>query len=197
MKERLDATVRREQIAEAAMAIVVDQGLGAVTVRNVARITGVTAPALYRHYKSKAAILAEVLDVVEGLKAENMKKAREQAKSPLALLRNVFRGNIWLIQRYRGLPLLYLSDALWFEVPEIGLGVRQRCNAEMEELSAIILKGQEQGEIRGDLAPRDIYHCFLGLFVTLGLMYSRQMENLDFLHQAEVNWKLFKKAVAA
>jgi AcrR family transcriptional regulator len=197
MKERLDATVRREQIAEAAMSIVVDQGLGAVTVRNVARIIGVTAPALYRHYRSKAAILAEVMDVVEGLKAENMKKAREQAKNPLGLLRNVFRGHIWLIQRYRGLPLLYLSDALWFEAPEIGLRVRQRCNAEMEELSAIILKGQELGEIRGDLAPRDIYHCFLGLFVTLGLMYSRQMENLDFLHQADVNWKLFEKAVAA
>jgi AcrR family transcriptional regulator len=187
--------VRREQIAETAMAILVDQGLGALTVRNVAKFTGVTAPALYRHYNSKAALLAEVLDVVEGLKTESLKKAKAQARSPLDLMRNVFRGHILLIQRYRGLPLLYLSDALWFEVPELGRRVHQRCSEEVAEFSAIIRQGQEQGEIRDDLAPCDIYHAFLGLFVTLGLMYSRRMEDLDILHQAEVNWKIFEKAV--
>jgi DNA-binding transcriptional regulator YbjK len=35
MAERLDSPLRREQIAEAALTIVVEQGLGAVTVRRV------------------------------------------------------------------------------------------------------------------------------------------------------------------
>jgi AcrR family transcriptional regulator len=196
MRERLEASVRREQIAEAAMAIVVDQGLGALTARNVAKLIGVTAPALYRHYRSKADILSAVLDVVEALKADNLKKAREQAKSPMAVLRNFLMRQILLLQRYRGLPLLYLSDTLWFEEPKLGQGVRERCNAERAEISGIILQGQQSDEIRGDLAPTDIYHAFLGLFVTLGLMYSRHMEGLDLLHQAEVNWKLFERAVS-
>ena len=62
MTERLDSPLRREQIAEAALAIVVEQGLGAVTVRRVAEAVGISAAALYRHYKNKADILRAVLE---------------------------------------------------------------------------------------------------------------------------------------
>ena len=50
MAERLESPLRREQIAEAALDIVVRQGIGAVTVRRVAEAVGISAAALYRHY---------------------------------------------------------------------------------------------------------------------------------------------------
>ena len=43
MAKRLTTTIRREQIAEAALALVAEQGVGALTARNVALAVGVTA----------------------------------------------------------------------------------------------------------------------------------------------------------
>ena len=64
MAERLESPLRREQIAEAALAIVVEHGIGAVTVRRVAEAVGISAAALYRHYKNKGDILAAILEEV-------------------------------------------------------------------------------------------------------------------------------------
>ncbi|MDY0276033.1 MAG: TetR family transcriptional regulator, partial [Desulfomicrobium sp.] len=49
MSKRLTTILRREQIAEAALTLVAEQGIVALTTRNVAQAIGVTAPALYRH----------------------------------------------------------------------------------------------------------------------------------------------------
>lgn len=48
---------RRQEILDAAVAIADEQGLGAVSMRAVARRTGVTAMALYPHVASKADLL--------------------------------------------------------------------------------------------------------------------------------------------
>ena len=69
MAKRMTTTIRREQIAEAALALVAEQGVTALTARNVARAVGVTAPALYRHFPGgKADILASVLDLLDDVK---------------------------------------------------------------------------------------------------------------------------------
>ena len=50
MAKRMPTLVRREQIAEAALTLLAEQGLGGLTARNVAKAVGLTAPALYRHF---------------------------------------------------------------------------------------------------------------------------------------------------
>lgn len=58
---RLDAEARREQILDAAVACIAEQGFGATT-REVARRAGVTQALLYQYFASKQALTEAVYD---------------------------------------------------------------------------------------------------------------------------------------
>lgn len=197
MAKRLTTTIRREQIAEAALALVAEQGVAALTARNVAKAVGVTAPALYRHFPGgKADILASVLDLLDEVKFQGLRRAKEEPGSALTKLRRCYQLHIETIERYRALPNLVLADTLWEDVPAL----RERMHASHHEqgrmVAEIVAAGQSCGEIRADISPDQIFVQFLGQFLTIAILYSRHDNMIDFKAQAEANWKMFAQAVA-
>lgn len=198
MAKRLTTTIRREQIAEASLALVAEQGVGALTARNVAQAIGVTAPALYRHFPGgKADILASVLDLLDAVKFQGLRQAMEEPGSALAKLHRCYLLHIETIQRYRALPNLVLADSLWDEVPELRERMYASHHDQQRMVAGIIATGQERGEIRADISPDQIFVQFLGQFLTIAILYSRHWNMIDLKAQAEANWKMFIQAVAA
>lgn len=195
MKKRLQADVRREQIAEAALTIVLNQGVGALTVRKVAGLIGLTAPALYRHFKNKAEILSSVLDLVESLSVEHFRKAQEEPATPLEVLRRLFHLKIATLQRYSALPILFMSDLLWFEEPQLGERLRKGHQHDRVAITEIVRQGQELGQIRDDIDPQEICNNYIGSFAMPGLMNVRRIAEFDIDRQADANWKLFERSV--
>ncbi len=197
MAKRMTTTIRREQIAEAALALVAEQGVTALTARNVARAVGVTAPALYRHFPGgKADILASVLDLLDAVKSEGLRRAVNDPGSALAKLRRCFDLHISVIERYRALPNLVLSDAIWIDEPQFKTRLLESHQQQQAQVSAIIREGQEAGEIRQDIEADQIFVQFLGQFLTIAILYSRRGDMIDPKTQADANWKMFIRSVA-
>jgi AcrR family transcriptional regulator len=59
-----DDHVSRQEIVEAALAIIDEDGIDGLTMRRLAAAVGLQAPSLYHHFPSKAAVVADVLDLV-------------------------------------------------------------------------------------------------------------------------------------
>lgn len=197
MAKRLTTTIRREQIAEAALGLVAEQGVAGLTARNVARAVGVTAPALYRHFPGgKADILASVLDLLDAVKSEGLRRAVNDPGPALAKLRRCFDLHISVIERYRALPNLVLSDAIWIDEPQFKTRLLESHQQQQTQVSAIIRDGQEAGEIRQDIDADQIFVQFLGQFLTIAILYSRRGDMIDPKTQAEANWKMFIRSVA-
>lgn len=197
MAKRMTTTIRREQIAEAALALVAEQGVAGLTARNVARAVGVTAPALYRHFPGgKADILASVLDLLDAVKSEGLRRAVNDPGPALAKLRRCFDLHISVIERYRALPNLVLSDAIWIDEPQLKTRLLESHQLQQAQVSAIIREGQESGEIRQDIEADQIFVQFLGQFLTIAILYSRRGDMIDPKTQAEANWKMFIRSVA-
>jgi AcrR family transcriptional regulator len=55
----------RKRISQAAQELFIEGGLEGVSMRKVAKMAGVSAPAIYRHYENKDDLLREIID--EGL----------------------------------------------------------------------------------------------------------------------------------
>jgi AcrR family transcriptional regulator len=62
LSDRLSASERREAIVHAAQPLFAQRGFEGVTTREVAEAAGVSEALLYRHFDSKAALYAAVLD---------------------------------------------------------------------------------------------------------------------------------------
>jgi len=196
MAKRLTTIIRREQIAEAALALVAEQGVAALTARNVARAVGVTAPALYRHFPGgKADIVASVLDLLDAVKSEGLRRAINDPGSTLAKLRRCFDLHISVIERYRAVPNLFMSDVIWIDEPQLKARMLASHQQQQAQVSAIIREGQQAGEIRQDIEADQIFVQFLGQFLTIAILYSRRGDMIDPKNQAEASWKMFIRSV--
>lgn len=196
MTERLESPLRREQIAEAAMTIVVEQGIGAVTVRRVAEAVGISAAALYRHYKNKGDILAAVLEEHHEFHMANLRRALTTGKTPLDSLRLLYHDIMKLVARYRVLPVIFLSDVLWFEEKRLR-DLKMRHHAAMRDtLRQLVSQAQEQGEIRSDIRAQEIVIHFIGMVAMPALICARDATEVDMDRQVAANWELFAHAVA-
>src|SRR5436190_10718787 len=71
------AAVRREQLLNAAEAVLMERGLSATTVADVAQTAGVAKGTMYLHFESKAELLA-------GLRARYMQRLTDAALAPQA-----------------------------------------------------------------------------------------------------------------
>src|SRR3954447_8961119 len=79
---------RREQILRAAAQLFAERGSRAVGVDDVGAAVGVTGPAIYRHFASKDAMLAEMLlRISEHLLEGGTERVGAAGADPLAQLR--------------------------------------------------------------------------------------------------------------
>lgn len=68
-------TIQRESIVARACGLYLSEGLEGFSMRKLARLLGVTAPALYRHYDGKEAVLVDVVAEAYKLFAQYLYRA--------------------------------------------------------------------------------------------------------------------------
>ncbi|MEW2353982.1 TetR/AcrR family transcriptional regulator [Spirillospora sp. NPDC029432] len=87
------ANPRRAEILAAAAELFARRGYHGVSIGDLGRAVGLTGPALYRHFRGKEAVLAEMLlDISGRLLAEGARRAADP--DPAAALDALLRGHI-------------------------------------------------------------------------------------------------------
>ncbi len=86
VKEKLDTEIRQEQILEAALDLVAQKGMKGLNLGAVARRVGIVPSALYRHFKSKDAIMDALLDLIESRLLANVRAVKEEVPDPFSRL---------------------------------------------------------------------------------------------------------------
>ena len=110
------STGRRAQILAVAAELFADRGFHGVSVGELGAACGISGPALYRHFPSKDAMLAEMLvSISEELLAvgrERVAEAGGAAEAVVALVR-------WHIDfALHNQPLIVVQDRDWTSLPE-------------------------------------------------------------------------------
>ena len=95
-----ELTQRQEQIIDKAIRLIDQKGIQGLTIKNLAKETGVTEGAIYRHFENKKQILCAILDMFrEKLKAFQASARSadsttyEKIQETLNNLRKLFEAN--------------------------------------------------------------------------------------------------------
>jgi AcrR family transcriptional regulator len=86
-KRRGEGHTRRDEILAAAKELFLRDGFEATTIRRIADVVGVSAPALYLYFKDKDAIMLALCDQTFGGLIELMEGMEKQALAPIERLR--------------------------------------------------------------------------------------------------------------
>jgi AcrR family transcriptional regulator len=116
--ERKDAASRRREIADAALQVIAEQGLGRFTVLAIAREVGVSDAALFRHFPTKEAIVLAAIGRVEERFLEHLPPPEGD---PIARLGRFFEARVAAVRENPGIARLVASEQLAQAAPPEGV----------------------------------------------------------------------------
>src|SRR3954454_4035815 len=110
-----DQLPRREQILATAAELFAARGFHGVSVADIGAACGISGPALYKHFPSKDAVLAEMLvSISEQLLSVGQKRS-DGAADPEAALTALIDWHVDFALRHR--PLIVVQDRDWESLP--------------------------------------------------------------------------------
>lgn len=197
MAEKLDTQIRREQIAEAALAIIATHGLGKLNAVSVAKRVGLVPSALYRHYRNKESLLDAVLALIEARLLGHVQAVAEGPGDALKRLRNLLDRHIELLLNNPGIPLVIFSQEFCFGKPARRRSVFQVISAYLAAVADIVRKGQHEGCIDPKHDPDAIALLFLGLIQPMAILHHTGGRNFDLGTHSRKTWPMFCAAIGA
>jgi AcrR family transcriptional regulator len=109
------ATSRRDQILEVAAGLFAERGFHGVSIAELGSACGFSGPAIYKHFRSKQAILAEMLvSISEVLLREGQRRVQE-ATDDRAALRALVDWHVSFALDHKA--LIVVQDRDWSALP--------------------------------------------------------------------------------
>lgn len=115
MTTRTAEPTRREQILATAADLFAARGFHGVSVVDLGAACGISGPALYKHFASKDAVLAEMLVSISERLLEVGRERSEAATGPVAALRALVDWHVDFALRHRS--LIVVQDRDWESLP--------------------------------------------------------------------------------
>jgi TetR/AcrR family transcriptional regulator len=159
---------RREQIVSAALELLATTPLEHLTTRHIAERVGVTQPALFRHFRSREALL---LAVVQQARLGLSSQVTQLLSVPAAALDRCDALAALLAQfvdSHPGLPRLLFAD-IAFDAPELRLAVRQLVGMQQTLVAMLVVDAQKDGLARADIQADAAATLFVAMIQGLAL----------------------------
>jgi AcrR family transcriptional regulator len=195
MAQKLDTEIRKEQIAQAALAVVARYGLRRLNIAQVARLVGVVPSALYRHFPSKDAILDTVIGLVRERLLENVRTVTEAVSDPFEQLRLLLDRHVQFIAQNQALPRIIFSEQVYEGRPGRRRVMFRTIQAYLDRVADIVREGQTTGQIRKDLDAATVAVMFLGLIQPAAILSHMSGGDFDAAGHAERAWGIFVDAI--
>ena len=196
-RQKLHTEIRRDQLAEATLAVLADHGLRGLSIAAVARRVGLAPSAIYRHFPSKDAMLDAVLDRMRERLHGAIAAARAETDDPVDALRRLLARHMQLIRRNRALPRIVLSDDYHIGHPDRRQRLLGVFSGYLEGVADIVREGQRRGRIRPDVNARSLAILFLGLIQPAGVLWTLSDGRFDVTRQARAARPVFEQAISA
>ncbi len=189
--------IRREQIAQVALALVARHGLRAMNLAALAGEVGVVPSAIYRHYPSKEAVLDAVLDLIRRRLLENVENVRRDFISARDRLDQLLRRHVDMILHNQGIPRVVFSEEIFGGPPTRRRQVYQVIEDYLDRVANLVREGQERGEFRPGPPPETVARMFLGLVQTASVLRLMSDGAFDAARYRESAWELLSEMIAA
>ena len=153
---------RQTEIIDAAIKLIGEGGIQALTIKNLSSEIGVAEAAIYRHFKSKTDVLSTLLDYMGQIMGSNHSMIEAMKGSSIEKLKKMITGQMKLFSENPPYALVILSDGLYKNEKNLHDKIFQVMQKAKTTFIHIIEEGQKAGEIRNDIASDQIAFVIMG-----------------------------------
>ena len=150
----METSRRQNDILDAAFALIAEQGIQELTMKNLAKAIGVSEPAIYRHFDSKASILAAIVGRILAMKVaawQQALSAESGTQRTEESLSRFFLHQASSFQSFPPLMIILYPDLLFQQDPALLRRVQEMIEETGVRVRTLLRKGVESGSLRKDL----------------------------------------------
>jgi AcrR family transcriptional regulator len=189
-------STRQGEIIDAALSLIAEGGIQALTIKNLSRVVGISEPGLYRHFANKMEILHSIIEYSDSENRKVLLQIRESELQPLEQLEAFFQHLFGKFMAQPGLSVTLLLNEMFQKDKGLMKRLAQTMERTRSFLVEIIAEGQANKTIRSDLSPSSLSTVLIGT-VRLEITRWRLTEFGFDLEQEGMNlWRDLKELIA-
>ncbi len=146
-------TERQKEIINASLELIAESGIQSLTIKNLSKKIGLVESAIYRHYESKTQILIALLDSISEQSKSNEIKETDNV---IGILEKRLENHFNAFNENPSLVSVVFAEDLFQNEPMLVEKTRLKVEKSISDLTALIQKGQQNGEIRSDINPETV-----------------------------------------
>ncbi len=171
---RKPTEIRKVEIKQAILKIISKEGIKSISTKNVAKYTGLSEGAIFRHFKTKKDIIISIIDDVTTDMIGDLKKITNSKLAPNKKLFKFLCSNITYLTEHKGITILLFTEASHSDDKEMMTKLNHIFNSQRELVGTIIKEGIDMGIWDKDISIEDITQLYMGIPITynINLVFS-------------------------
>jgi TetR/AcrR family transcriptional regulator, fatty acid metabolism regulator protein len=170
---------RQSEIINAAIKLIGEGGIQALTIKNLSTEIGVAESALYRHFKSKTEVLNALLDYLGSFIVTHYDKVNRLEVSSFEKIEKMISGQLKIFAENPPYAIVILSDGLYKNEKSLYSKIFSVMERAKSTFINIIEEGKSSGEIRKDVPSDQLAFIILGSIRLTVTQWSLSGFNFD------------------
>jgi AcrR family transcriptional regulator len=188
---------RCAQIIEAALELLADGGIAALTIKNLAQAVGVSEPALYRHFENKQGILLAILDYFEAHMRGLFEAALSQETSVLDRIQAVFAGVFGSFAAQPALASVVFAAEIFRHDKHLAERVAQIMDTVEGRMLNLIRSRKGRATCRRDVPAKDLARVIMGSLRFLVTRWRLSGYAFDLEKEGMAFWRSLRLMIAS
>lgn len=185
-KTRESGEVRREQIKQAVRLIIDEKGFKGLSTKNLAKKLGLSEGAIFRHYESKAQIIADIVADVRKDMIGALQEVAMSNRTPEKRLRKFMCTHIQYLIQNKGITILLFTQATYQQDAETKKELHEIFQLLKQYFSKIVSDGITIGIWDPDVSVENLATLYMGIPMTMNIelnIHSGEDYPRDFCEQ--------------
>jgi TetR/AcrR family transcriptional regulator, fatty acid metabolism regulator protein len=153
---------RQSEIVNAAIKLIGEGGIQALTIKNLSTEIGVAESALYRHFKSKTEVLNALLDFLGSFIISHYEGVHKLKVSSFEKIEKMISGQLKIFAENPPYAIVILSDGLYKNEEALYSKIYNIMQKAKSTFVNIIDEGKNCGEIRKDVPSEQLAFIIMG-----------------------------------
>lgn len=179
---RKPTEIRQKEIKKAVLTIIRTDGVKAVSTKNIAKQTGLSEGAIFRHFKSKRDIMISIIDDVSNDMIDKLIEISNEESIARDRLYRVICKTISYLTENNGITILLFTEASQANDKEMLEKLKYLFKAQTDVVSKIINDGIKEGIWNKNIPIKDVTTLYMGIPITnnIKLILFENQQSKDF-----------------
>ncbi len=180
--ERKSTEERQKEIKTAVLQIIGDEGIKSVSTKNIAKHTGLSEGAIFRHFKTKRDIMISIIDDVDKDMIDKLEQISLEDISARKRLFKVICKAISYLTKHNGITILLFTEASQANDIEMIEILNNLFNSQTQVIAKIIKDGIDEGIWSKDISAEDVAILYMGIPIThnIRLILTKRKPDKNF-----------------